>query len=180
VELIVDPIERITEDAIVSGDGKVRRVDVIVAATGFQATRFLSTIDVTGRGGLRLQDAWAEGAKAYLGITTHGFPNIFMLYGPNTNTGSVITLLEFQVEYIVRQLARMEAQELKWMDVHADVMQHYNEQLQRDLDAVGVWQVECHNYYRAGAGRIVTQWPHTMAEYGRRTRLPDLDVYEVG
>jgi len=180
VELVVDPIARITEDSIVSGDGAVRRVDVIIAATGFQTTRFLSTVDVTGRGGLRLRDAWADGAEAYLGITTCGFPNVFMLYGPNTNTGSVISLLEFQVEYVIRQLARMDAQSLKWIEVRGDVMQRYNEQLQRDLGAVEVWQAECHNYYRAASGRIVTQWPHTMTEYGRRTRLPDPDAYSIG
>ncbi len=180
VELIVDPITRITEDSIVSSEGDVRRVDVIIAATGFQATRFLSTIDVTGRGGLRLEDAWADGPEAYLGIATRGFPNIFMLYGPNTNNGSIITLLEFQVEYIIRQLARMDAERIKWMEVQADVMKRYNEQLQRDLDAVEVWQASCHNYYRAGSGRIVTQWPHTMSEYRRRARRPDPDAYEVG
>ena len=179
VELIVDPIKRITEDSIVSGDGDVRRVDVIIAATGFQATRFLSTIDVTGRGGLRLKDAWADGPAAYLGIATRGFPNIFMLYGPNTNDGSIITMLEFQVEYVIRQLARMDAERITWMEVQADVIKRYNEQLQRDLDAVEVWQASCHNYYRAGSGRIVTQ-PHTMSEYRRRARRPDPDAYEVG
>jgi cation diffusion facilitator CzcD-associated flavoprotein CzcO len=180
VELIADPIERITEDSIVSGDGEARRVDVIVAATGFHATRFLSVIDVTGRGGLRLEDAWAEGPEAYLGIATRGFPNLFMLYGPNTNNGSIITLLEFQVEYVVRQLARMDAEAIRWMEVRADVMKRYNEQLQRELDSVEVWQVSCPNYYRAASGRIVTQWPNTMSEYQKRASQPDPDAYEVG
>jgi len=180
VELIVDPIERITEDSIVSGDGESRRVDIIVAATGFHATRFLSAIDVTGRGGLRLEEAWAGGPEAYLGIATRGLPNVFMLYGPNTNNGSIITLLEFQVDYVVRQLARMETEGLRWMEVRGDVMKRYNEQLQRELDSVEVWQASCYNYYRAATGRIVTQWPHTMSEYRRRASQPDPDAYEVG
>jgi len=180
VELIVDPIERITEDSIVSGDGDVRRVDIIVAATGFHATRFLSAIVVTGRGGLRLEDAWADGPEAYLGIATRGFPNLFMLYGPNTNNGSIITLLEFQVEYVIRQLARMDAEGIGWMEVRGDVMKRYNEQLQRELDSVEVWQASCNNYYRAASGRIVTQWPSTMSEYRRRASRPDPDAYEVG
>jgi cation diffusion facilitator CzcD-associated flavoprotein CzcO len=180
VELIADPIERLTEDSIVSGGGESRRVDIIVAATGFHATRFLSAIDVTGRGGLRLEDAWADGPEAYLGIATPGFPNVFMLYGPNTNNGSIITLLEFQVEYVIRQLARMEAEGIKWMEVRGDVMKRYNEQLQRELDSVEVWQSTCHNYYRAASGRIVTQWPNTMSEYRRRASRPDPDAYEVG
>jgi cation diffusion facilitator CzcD-associated flavoprotein CzcO len=180
VELIVEPIERITRDSVVSGDGDARRVDVIVAATGFHANRFLSAIDVTGRGGLRLGDAWADGPEAYLGIATRGFPNLFMLYGPNTNNGSIITMLEFQVGYVVRQLARMDAEGIEWMEVRGDVMQRYNEQLQRELDSVEVWQASCHNYYRAASGRIVTQWPNTMSEYRRRASRPDPDAYEVG
>jgi cation diffusion facilitator CzcD-associated flavoprotein CzcO len=180
VELIVEPIERVTAGSIVSGDGQSRRVDIIVAATGFHATRFLSAIDVTGRGGLRLADAWADGPEAYLGVATPGFPNVFMLYGPNTNNGSIITLLEFQVEYVVRQLARMEAEGIRWMEVRGDVTKRYNEQLQRELDAVEVWQATCHNYYRAASGRIVTQWPNTMSEYRRRASRPDPDAYEVG
>jgi len=180
VELVVEPIDRITEDSIVSDAGDVRRVDIIVAATGFHATCFLSAIDVTGRGGLRLEAAWADGPEAYLGIATRGFPNLFMLYGPNTNNGSIITLLEFQVEYVVRQLARMGAEGIQWMEVRGDVMRRYNEQLQRELDSVEVWQASCHNYYRAASGRIVTQWPSTMSEYRRRTSRPDADAYEVG
>jgi cation diffusion facilitator CzcD-associated flavoprotein CzcO len=180
VELVVEPIDRITDDSIVSGGGDVRRVDIIVAATGFDATCFLSAIDVTGRGGLRLEAAWADGPEAYLGVATRGFPNLFMLYGPNTNNGSIITLLEFQVEYVMRQLARMDAEGIQWMEVRADVMSRYNEQLQRELDAVEVWQASCHNYYRAASGRIVTQWPSTMSEYRRRTSRPDADAYEVG
>jgi cation diffusion facilitator CzcD-associated flavoprotein CzcO len=180
VELVIEPINRITEDSIVSGAGNVRRVDIIVAATGFHATCFLSAIDVTGRGGLRLEAAWADGPEAYLGIATRGFPNLFMLYGPNTNNGSIITLLEFQVEYVMRQLARMDAEGIQWMEVRGDVMRRYNEQLQRELDSVEVWQASCHNYYRAASGRIVTQWPSTMSEYRRRTSRPDADAYAVG
>jgi cation diffusion facilitator CzcD-associated flavoprotein CzcO len=180
VELVVEPIDRITEDSIVSGVGDVRRVDIIVAATGFHATCFLSAIDVTGRGGLRLEAAWAEGPEAYLGIAMRGFPNLFTLYGPNTNNGSIITMLEFQVEYVMRQLARMGAEGIEWMEVRGDVMSRYNEQLQRELDSVEVWQASCHNYYRAASGRIVTQWPSTMSEYRRRASRPDADAYEVG
>jgi cation diffusion facilitator CzcD-associated flavoprotein CzcO len=180
VELVVEPIDRITDDSIVSGGGDVRRVDIIVAATGFDATCFLSAIDVTGRDGLRLEAAWAEGPEAYLGIAMRGFPNLFTLYGPNTNNGSIITMLEFQVEYVMRQLARMGAEGIEWMEVRGDVMRRYNEQLQRELDAVEVWQASCHNYYRAASGRIVTQWPSTMSEYRRRTSRPDADAYEVG
>ncbi len=100
VELVVDSIERITASGVVTADQVERDVDTIVLATGFEATKFLSAIDVCGRDGVRIADAWNDGAEAYLGITTNGFPNLFMLYGPNTNNGSLLTMLEHQVAYI--------------------------------------------------------------------------------
>ena len=180
VELVTAPIEKISSDSIVTADGKARRIDTIVVATGFDVGRFLSAIEVTGRGGLSLRDAWKDGAEAYLGITTTGFPNIFMLYGPNTNNGSILTMLEYQADYIVRQIQRMEADGITWMDVRRDAMARYNEQVQRELDEVEVWQATCHNYYRSPSGRIVTQWPKPMEEYRRRSTVPDAEAYETG
>lgn len=179
VELVTDAIREVAADGIVTADGTRRALDTIVAATGFRTTRYLAAIDVTGRDGRRLEDAWSEGAQAYLGITTAGFPNLFMLYGPNTNNGSIIFMLECQVAYIVRTLERMRAEGLAWVDVKPGVMASYNAELQRDLDAVGVWQASCSNYYRGPSGRIVTQWPHTMIEYQARTLRPDPGAYEV-
>jgi cation diffusion facilitator CzcD-associated flavoprotein CzcO len=179
VELVTEPIDKITGDTIVSCDGTSRTVDTIVLATGFAATRYLSAIEVTGRNGRSLDEAWADGPQAYLGITTSGFPNLFMLYGPNTNNGSIIFMLECQVSYIMRQLERMDDEGLAWIDVRPDVVEHYNAQLQRDLARVEVWQAGCSNYYRAPSGRIVTQWPHTMTEYRARTLRPDPDAFEV-
>ena len=179
VELVTEPIERVTRDAIVTADRVTRPVDTIVLATGFETTKYLSAIDVRGRDGRALEDAWSEGAQAYLGITTSGFPNLFMLYGPNTNNGSILYMLECQVAYIVRQLQRMEAEDLAWIDVRRDAMDAYNERLQRDLDAVEVWQGGCNTYYRVDSGRIVTQWPHGMLEYRARTQRPDPEAFEV-
>ena len=86
-----------------------RPVDTIVLATGFETTRYLATIEVTGRNGRQIDEAWSNGAQAYLGITTAGFPNLFMLYGPNTNNGSILFMIECQVAYVMRQLARLDA-----------------------------------------------------------------------
>ena len=179
VELVTEPVERITADSIVGVDGVVRRVDTIVLSTGFATTKYLASIDVSGRGGRKLEEAWNDGAQAYLGITTSGFPNLFMLYGPNTNNGSIIYMIECQVDYIVRQIERMKEQRLDWMDVRPGVMQRYNEVLQRDIEGVEVWQADCLGYYRSPSGRIVTQWPHTMAEYRRRTERPDSVAFEI-
>jgi cation diffusion facilitator CzcD-associated flavoprotein CzcO len=174
VELVVEPIRRITADAVVTSDGAERRIDTLILATGFKTTAFLSTIDVAGRGGVDLATSWSDGAHAHLGITTAGFPNLFMLYGPNTNNGSILYMLESQADYVARVLEWMDAQGLGWVDVRPDVEVRSNEQLQRDLDGIGVWAAgNCHNYYRGPSGRIVTQWPHRMSEYRRRTERPD-------
>lgn len=181
VELVTDTITRITPTGIVTstvdGAGVEREFDTIVCATGFQTTRYLSAIDVTGRAGRRLADEWADGPEAYLGITVSGFPNLFMLYGPNTNNGSIIYMIEAQVDYVMRQIERIDREHLAWIDVKRDVQTAYNEQLQHDMQAVSPWQGGCSTYYRGPDGRIVTQWPHTMSEYRAATSRPDEDAY---
>jgi len=180
VELVTDRIERVDATGVVTDDGRYRDVDTIILATGFENTRYLATVDVRGRGGRRLADEWRDGAHAYLGITVSGYPNLFMLYGPNTNNGSILFMIECQVAYVLRALARLDRDGLAWIDVRPDVQVAYNEAIQDDLDAVEVWQASCNNYYRGPSGRIVTQWPHNMAEYEARTRARDDDAYEVG
>jgi cation diffusion facilitator CzcD-associated flavoprotein CzcO len=180
VELITEPIVKITKHAVITADGVERRVDTIIAATGFATTKYLSVIDVVGRGGVSLNEAWAGGAEAYLGITTAGFPNLFMLYGPNTNNGSILHMLECQVGYIVRWLERLRDETATTIELKADVQTSYNEQLQRDLDRVEVWQRgACHGYYRSATGRIVTQWPHTMTTYRELTERADTEAYVI-
>ena len=119
---------------------------------------------------MRLSDAWADGARAYMGVTTAGFPNLFMLYGPNTNNGSILLMLEHQVEHVLMQLRRMVEEDLAWIDVRADAMERYNTDVQNLLDSVEVWQAGCNTYYRTPSGRIVTQWPLSMQEFHDRTK----------
>ncbi|MGE0881166.1 MAG: flavin-containing monooxygenase [Acidimicrobiia bacterium] len=179
VELVTDPITRITSSGVVTADGTERTVDTLIYATGFQPTKYLSAINVVGRNGVRIDEAWNKGAEAYLGITTSGFPNLFMTYGPNTNNGSILEMIETQVAYIVRQVDRLVNDALAWIDVKADAMATYNAALQADLDNVEVWNRGGHNYYRAESGRIVTQWPHNMTAYRDRTAVDDTEVYET-
>ncbi len=178
VELVTDAITEITEHGIVTVDGTTREVDTIILATGFTTTKFLAALDVVGRKGLDIDDAWADGPEAYLGITTSGFPNVFMLYGPNTNNGSIIYMIECQVHYLMEMLDAMDAHDLAWVDVKRDVMDEYNDEIQRALDEVEVWQAGVNGYYRVG-GRIVTQWPGSMSEYRRRTEHPDLTAFDT-
>jgi cation diffusion facilitator CzcD-associated flavoprotein CzcO len=179
LELVTDPIARITKDAIVTVDGRERQVDTLIIATGFAATRYLSAIDVVGRGGRHISEAWNDGAIAYLGITTAGFPNLFMLYGPNTNNGSILSMIEYQVNHVMGLLKLLGGEELAWLDVRPEVMQSYNEEVQEAIAGVKVWQAGCSGYYRTPSGRVVTQWPYSMTEFRERSSAIDASAFEV-
>ncbi len=178
VELVTESITALTPNGVVTADGVERQVDTVILATGFQVTRYLSAIEVTGRHGRRLDEAWSDGAQAYLGIVTSGFPNLFMLYGPNTNNGSIISMLEIQIDYILRQIKRLERERLAFIDLRAEVESRYNDTMQHEIREVTVWQANCGNYYSAASGRMVTQWPHTIDEFCARTMRPDAEVFE--
>ena len=180
VELITDDIECITATGIQTRDGRVRELDVIIYSTGFETTTYLNAIDVTGRNGVHLREAWRDGAQAYLGVTTTGFPNLYMIYGPNTNQGCLLYMIEQEVDYIVRQLQRMDSERLAWLDVRADVMAAYNEELQKIIGTIDVWQASCGGdfYYRAASGRFVTNFPGTMDDFTEWTRRADGHAYE--
>ena len=179
LELVTDPIERITPEGVVTRDGRLRACDTLILATGFGANRYLSAIDVTGRDGLRIEEAWRDGALAYHGITTSGFPNLFMLYGPNTNNGSILTMIEYQVDYVLRQIERIAGEDLAWIDVRPEVMNAWNEEIQRGIASVRVWNESCPGYYRSASGRVVTQWPFSMSAFRERTSKPDPEAYET-
>ena len=136
-------------------------------------------MDVRGRGGVRIADAWDDGAAAYLGITTAGFPNLFMLYGPNTNNGSILEMIECQVDYALRQIQRIRQENLAYIDVRPEPMERYNDEIQQAIAGVPVWNESCNTYYRSRTGRIVTQWPHSMSEFRARTSAVDDTPFEI-
>jgi cyclohexanone monooxygenase len=179
LELVTAPLTHLTEDAIVTSDGTARRADTVILATGFSATTFLSAIDVVGREGVHIEEAWHDGATAYLGVTTAGFPNLFMLYGPNTNNGSILTMIEAQADHVVDHLRRLVDRSLAWIDVKPEAMERYNIEIQKGIESVKVWQASCNGYYRSASGRVVTQWPFTMAEFRRRCEAVDWSDYQV-
>jgi cation diffusion facilitator CzcD-associated flavoprotein CzcO len=179
LELVTDPIERITPTGIATRDGRERRVDTLILATGFAATRFVSAIDVVGRGGRRIADAWRAGAEAYKGVTSAGFPNLFMLYGPNTNSDSILSMIEYQAGHVLRQIQRIARENLAWIDVRPGAMAAYNAEIQRELAAFEMWQGGCTDYYRASSGRIVTQWPRSMPALEQALAGLDEHAYEA-
>jgi len=178
VEVIDTGIERVTEDSVIAADGRERKVDAIVFGTGFQATDFLSPIRITGRDGHSLNQAWRDGAEAYLGMTVHGFPNLFMLYGPNTNLGhsSVIYMLESQIHYILQCLDLIRSRELRYLEVRAEPQDRFNRQIQHRMERT-VWQQGCESWYKTADGRNTNNWPGFTFIYRRRTRHVQLDDY---
>ncbi|GAA1835650.1 NAD(P)/FAD-dependent oxidoreductase [Pseudonocardia ailaonensis] len=179
VTLVTSPIAEITATGVRTADGEEHPADHIVLATGYLAHKFLSVVDVVGRDGAALREQWADGAYAYLGMTVENFPNLFMLYGPNTNGGSIIDKLETQTRYIVGKTAYLLKNGVRTLEVRPEAVTEYNEQLQADIGAVRAWQVEGSRYYRAPSGRVVTQCPYTVVEYDRMTREDDLAAYSV-
>ena len=133
VELVTDPIERIEPAGVLAGNGEFRAADVMVFGTGFKSLEFLAPMAVTGLDGRRLEDAWRDGAQAYLGISVSGFPNFFVLYGPNTNLGgnSIIYMLEGQIGYTLAAIKALAAERLAWLDVRPDVQDKFNSWVQK-------------------------------------------------
>ncbi|WP_131741289.1 flavin-containing monooxygenase [Actinomadura roseirufa] len=179
VELVPHAVTRVTPTGIVDATGTEREVDVLVLATGFQATRFLASLDVRGIGGVSLHDTWKDDPKAFLGITVPGHPNFFMLYGPNTNGGfSIIAQLERQAEVVARVVARMRRRRLRAVDTRRDAAERWvgwvDRQIHRHASAM---EANCTNYYHSESGRNVTQWPKPHGEYYLLTKaLPFLGL----
>lgn len=170
VKLVTEPIQRITEHAVVTADETVHEVDAIVFATGFRTNPFLAPMKIEGLAGRSLDADWAHGARAYFGLTMTGYPNFFMLYGPNTNLGhnSIIFMLECQIEYVMNAIHWLVRDDLKYVDLRPEVMEAFNEQLQRDLAGTS-WAAAPESWYK-DAGRITNNWPYSTFEYWRRTR----------
>ncbi len=171
VELVTERIDRVTPGTIITDDGNERPVDAIVLATGFKATEYLEGIEVLGVDGRRLHDDWSEVAHAYLGLTVSGYPNFFMLYGPNTNQGgnSIILMLEAQARYVLRALRAMRRHRARAVEVRRDVMDSYNRELAEAL-ADTVWNEGCQSYFKNANGKIATQLPQTTRWYAQRTK----------
>jgi hypothetical protein len=142
-----------------------------VLGTGFKANEYLSTVDIIGRDGRRLHDDWRDGAQAYLGLTVSGYPNLFLLYGPNTNgVNSILFIHEAQAHHVMSALRQMTRLRLGALDVRQSVMERYNRRIQTAMENT-VWTAGCTSYYRAASGRIVTQLPYSGGRYWARTRV---------
>jgi cation diffusion facilitator CzcD-associated flavoprotein CzcO len=179
VDLVTAPIACLTPTGIRTADGVDWPCDTIVWSTGFRATEYLYGIEVTGRTGRQLHREWAGVPRAYHGMAVPGFPNFFMLYGPNTNQGgnSIILILEAQAAFIADTLRAMDAAQAAAVEVTELAMQRYSAQLLAALDTT-VWTDGCNSYFRTAAGDVVTQLPHTSRWYCQQmARFPAADFH---
>jgi 4-hydroxyacetophenone monooxygenase len=175
-------IQRITPTGIVTADGTEERVDVLVYGTGFEASNFLTPMAVKGRGGLDLHEHWAGDARAYLGVTIPGFPNLFCLYGPNTNiviNGSIIYFSECGVRYILGLIGMALRAGHRAVDVRRDVHDRFNERVDAENDRMSWGAAHVNSWYKNEHGRVAQNWPFTLLEYWQETREPRPEEYEL-
>lgn len=183
VDLIVDPIARVRPGSVVTRSGHSFPVDAIALATGFDVIRFLPSLDLVGRGGQRLSDLWGnDNAQAYLGTTVPGFPNLFVLYGPNLQPGhggSIMLSIEMQMRYITSLLRTMSERRIAVVECKDEVHRKYNE----DVDSAHrkmVWaHPGMHTYTRNAAGRQVANSPWTNLQFWHLTEEANLADFTI-
>ena len=174
VELVAQAAAGFTATGVIAADGSVREVDAIACATGFETIEPLAHLAIVGAGGRTLADAWRDGPEAYHGITVAGFPNLFMLLGPNTGTGhtSVLIPIEAQARYIRACIRELDRRRARSMDVRAEVLAEHNAALQRRLAAT-VWaSPKCTSWYKTRSGKVLATYPGYITRYVLETRRP--------
>lgn len=180
VEVVTDPIAEVRAHSIATRDGRERALDAIIYATGFQVGDWNSApFEIRGTGGLDLTEAWRGGAEAYLGVSVAGFPNFFLITGPNTGLGhsSMVYMIESQIQYIASCLDTMRRQRLGAVDVRKDVQDRFNRNLHARM-ARTIWSVGgCSSWYTTSAGKNTALWPGFTYDFRKRTRQFELAKY---
>lgn len=171
-------IDAITPEGIRTRDGVEHAFDVIIYGTGFDTTHFLGPIEVTGLDGRSLHAEWQDGADAYMGIAVSGFPNFYLLYGPNTNLGhnSIIYMIECQANYVRQIVERLKAEDLAWLDVKPQAQKAWDDAVQADNEK-SVFNAGCTSWYKTADGRITNNWPNHTYYYWWLTRKVDWGAY---
>jgi len=180
VELITAPVAEITPGAVRLGDGSERGADVLVLATGFKTHGFVAPMEVIGAGGRSLAEEWSDVARAYLGLSVPEFPNMFLLYGPNTNggTGSVIYTIEAGVGHVIAALGQLERTGASRIEVRRQAAEAFHRELRAALKET-VWHTGCTSWYVDENGNDPNQWPWLWSSYRRRTARIEPGAYEL-
>jgi cation diffusion facilitator CzcD-associated flavoprotein CzcO len=171
VELVREPISRIAAHGIVTADGVEHPLDTIVFATGFHVSDVPAALRVRGRDGRTLSEVWQGSPQAYVGTTIAGFPNLFMLVGPNTGLGhnSIVYMIESQVAYVLDALRAMRARDAATVEVRPEVQAAFNQEVQQRLEGT-VWSTGCQSWYLDAHGRNTAIWPGFTFGFRRRTK----------
>lgn len=179
VEVVTEGISEVRERTIVTTDGAQRPADAIVLGTGFTATEWITPMRVYGRGGAELTQSWKDGVATYLGINVKGFPNLFLLLGPNTALGhnSVVLMIEAQIRYLMSTLRFLKRSAVDAIDVKPEVQDRFDTALHADMRGT-VWLSGCKSWYLDENGRNTTLWPGYTFDYFRRTKALDPRRYE--
>jgi cation diffusion facilitator CzcD-associated flavoprotein CzcO len=180
VELVADRIAEVTPSGVRDETGVERPADVLVLATGFATHGFVAPMEIVGRDGRRLAEEWADVPRAYFGLSVPDFPNMFLLYGPNTNggTGSVIYTIEAGIGHVLAALGEMERAEATQIEVRREAAERFDREL-RDALAGTVWHSGCTNWYVDENGNDPSQWPWLWSTYRRRTARLAPGAYEL-
>jgi len=177
-ELVTSPIERIAPRGVVTQDGTLHEVDTIVLATGFEPFNFLSPFEVVGLYGKSLSEVWSSGIKAHRTVAVPGFPNFFLLLGPNSGLGhnSVILMIEAQVRYVLQCIEALRQRGIATLDPREDAAEQFDDALRSDM-AGTIWQGHCKSWYQDAHGRVFALWPRSTLRYLWEMRRPALDEY---
>ncbi|MCX7305347.1 MAG: NAD(P)/FAD-dependent oxidoreductase [Hyphomicrobiales bacterium] len=161
--VVAPAVKRVDADGVCDAEGRRHHLDVLVLATGFRTADYLSKLRISGRDGVDLHETWHGEPAAFLGTCVPGFPNFFMLYGPNSNSGTLVLMLEAQARFAVDSLAEMARSNASTVEVKASVFEKFNRWVQKKLE--GSVYATTRNYYQASSGRVVTQWPFTATRF---------------
>jgi cation diffusion facilitator CzcD-associated flavoprotein CzcO len=181
VEVVTDGIVRVEGNSVVTADGRSREVDAIIMGTGFQATDRPVAQQLWGKDGIKLADAWSKGMSAYAGTTVAGFPNLFMLLGPNTTLGhsSQTVMIEAQIAHVLDALKLMDKRELSSVEVRAEAQTAYNERLDAKLEDT-VWTAGgCQSWYQDGTERNPSIWPTYTWRFRKATKRVVVGDYRI-
>jgi len=180
VELVDEGVEEMTPGGIRDASGVERPADALVLATGFASHDFVAPMEIAGRGGRRLAQEWGEVPRAYLGLSVPGFPNMFLLYGPNTNggSGSVIFTLESGIGHVLAALRELDRSGAEEIEVRREVAEQFDRELREAL-AGSVWHSGCTSWYVDEKGNDPSNWPWRWATYRRRTERLEPGAYEL-
>jgi cation diffusion facilitator CzcD-associated flavoprotein CzcO len=181
VALVTDGIERVTRSGVVTSDGTERPVDVLVCSTGFQIEEVFMHLDVRGRDGITLTDAWAGGIEAHRGTTVAGFPNLALLSGPNTGTGSTsqVYMIEAQIHYVLELLSEQQRRGGGAIEVRAEAQSAYNAWLQKQMERTVWLRGGCNSWYLDSSGVNRTLYPGPSSAFWRSLRRVREDEYEI-